>query len=242
MARRKAKAFTLIELLVVVSIIILLVTILAPAVGQAVRSVRVGICATHLKDIVRACRQYAMDDLNHRGSVPKSFPLASPQPSSENWWTPEGNRACLWLLVKHKYATPGLFVCPSLEGVEPADVNDGKFADGKFGYSFQSMVDLRLTLDSLPTSRVIVADQSPRFEPFTNTVLPEGLKANSLAHLDADEKPTGQNVGRADESVKFMKTSKVATGNNNNDWIYHCKYPAQDAQGKSINIDDVFLN
>jgi len=235
-------AFTLIELLVVVSIVILLVTILAPAVGQAVRKVRVGICASNLKEIVRACRQYAMDDLNHRGSVPKSFPLASPPPTSANWWTPEGNRACLWLLVKYKYATPGLFVCPALEVVEPADINDGKFGDGKFGYSFQSMVDLRLTLNNMPTGRVIVADRSPRFEPFTNTVLAEGLWAKSPAHLGADDVPTGQNVGRADESVQFLTTPKVTTGNESRDWIYHCKDPSQDGRGKSASIEDVFLN
>jgi len=236
-AEHRARAFTLIELLVVITIILLLVMILAPAVGRAIEVTRRGTCMTNIKEIVRGCRVYAMDAKNHRGATPKSLP--NTKPSTASWFAPQGNRACLWLLVKYEYLSPAAFICPSLEDdFRPANTSDDEFADYTFGYSFQSMVERTVTLDSF---QVVVADMNPRFRPFTVGLVPGSDQANSNSHLSVDYKPEGQNVGWLDESVKFLPVPKVSTGRNKDDWIYQSSSPGSDAEGKSRGEDDVML-
>jgi prepilin-type N-terminal cleavage/methylation domain-containing protein len=262
MGRRRRSAFTLIELLVVIGIIVLLVTILSPAIGQAVEVARRGKCATNLKAIVHGCQVYAMDGTLHRGSKPGSLPYVTFDQGQ--WKEPKGNKWCLRLLVDRKLASPEQFICPSLRDYDAATVsvlkNDG-FVDKTFGYAFQTHwqeVDLpgggkevrplRLTMRNLNANRVIVGDINPRFVDISVAGNPR-----SPAHKDGSGDPAGQNVGRWDQSVTFIKDPPVvATGKNTQDKIYESSVPSKDDDGCSRGqpdtnapyyppMDDVFL-
>jgi len=185
---RPRRAFTLVELLVVIAIITLLVTILAPAVGSAVEMARRGKCAANLKAIISGCNAYAMESRYHRGSDEKrSFPYVPYVEEGKDWYGDDGNKACLWVLIKRRLATPEQFICPSLDGYGPAEVSLGRFSKNTinrrktFGYAFQTQRQemevplppphqnikrkeirpLRLTLDNAGGNRVIVGDINP---------------------------------------------------------------------------------
>ena len=55
----KKKAFTLIELIVVISIIVLLISILVPAIAMVKNKARVLICQTNMKQLVSAWQMYS---------------------------------------------------------------------------------------------------------------------------------------------------------------------------------------
>ena len=117
------KGFTLIELLAVVSIIMILIAILVPTVQQALRQAQRSSCQHNIKEILRGCSLFAQDARWHRG--PQAVPMALPSvgPTTDNWYMSDtGNRACLWLLVKYNYCTPGVFSCPATKG-DPATLD-----------------------------------------------------------------------------------------------------------------------
>jgi prepilin-type processing-associated H-X9-DG protein len=62
--RRRGFAFTLIELLVVVTIIVLLLAMLLPAMGLAISKAQVGVCASNLRQLHVAIMGYAADNGN----------------------------------------------------------------------------------------------------------------------------------------------------------------------------------
>src|SRR5690349_21291603 len=55
----RPNAFTLIELLVVVSIIVLLLALLAPALDRAIYQAELAVCGTHVKGIATGSTLYA---------------------------------------------------------------------------------------------------------------------------------------------------------------------------------------
>ena len=127
---QKQKGFTLIELLAVISIIMILVAILTPTVQQALRQAQRASCQNNIKQILRGCLMYAQDARWHRGKLPMALPSVAPESTDANdrgWWRSDtGNRACLWLLIKSDYCTPGVFVCPAGKR-DPATFSDGQF-------------------------------------------------------------------------------------------------------------------
>src|ERR1051325_1350647 len=54
----RARAFTLVELLVVVAVIVVLLSLLAPALDKAVYQAELTVCGTHLHDIAVGVHQY----------------------------------------------------------------------------------------------------------------------------------------------------------------------------------------
>ena len=248
---RRAPAFTLVELLVVVAMIALLVTVLLPAIGQAVAFARRGTCATNIQAILKSCNVYALEAPLHRGSgKPQSLPYADF--NEVQWFGPDGNKSCLWLLIEQRIATPEQFICPALRKYTPAKPSvDPRFVNGTFGYAFQSQIQLRLTMNNVEGNRVLVGDRNPLFEQFSNTFASAKDQRRNNVHTDPSGDPAGQNVGRADQSVKFITDPKVATGGNKEDWIYQSSVPGSDAEGMSRAdpsgqdrwpaIEDVFL-
>lgn len=257
MAARKSTAFTLIELLIVVAIIILLVSILAPAVSRVLEHSFRAACAGNVKEIGRAAMNYALAPRLHRGAKGKSFP--DTDPTSGNWHTAGGNRGCLWVLVKHGFIAPESFICPSLDGFQAAVSNASGFGNSNCAYSFISMVEQVRTLNNSYTSLAIVADLNPRFDPGSSTLYEysdfdhdggtssteqdranelqsEGKLKNAAAHgYD------GQNVGLLDGSVRFLRKPVVRTNTNREDWIYESTTPGSDTDGKCRSADDVLL-
>lgn len=82
-AHRKRRAFTLIELLVVISVIILLISVLLPALNIAKQKARAVVCGSHMKQIGLATMMYTHDNKNY-------FPKSSHSASVSGWlrWGP----------------------------------------------------------------------------------------------------------------------------------------------------------
>src|ERR1051325_8852778 len=60
--RRETQAFSVVELLVVVSVIVLLLTLLAPAIDRAMAAAESAVCMTKLRNWGLAVYQYAQDN------------------------------------------------------------------------------------------------------------------------------------------------------------------------------------
>jgi prepilin-type N-terminal cleavage/methylation domain-containing protein len=124
----RLRAFTLVELLVVIAIIAVLVALLLPAVSAARERANRIRCAANLRQIHQAISLYLLDH--------KSFPRARAHPDGrgpdDRWpfhftnpqatdpFSPTGPRdddltAALFLLVRARLVTPGVFVCPSTQ-------------------------------------------------------------------------------------------------------------------------------
>ena len=195
--RRAGGGFTLVELLVVISIILLLVMLVLPAVDRARMLGMRALCRNNVREIARACVGYANEPRMHRGSEhQKALPTTEPT-------TEAGNAESLWLLVKYEMLGRDTFICPEAEirckhKVAAADAT--AFNDGDeitLSYSYLSQVGMVTTLldDELRTSLVIVADKNPG---------PEAT-GNSLNH-----RGEGQNVGFIDGSAKWTNRRTIS--------------------------------
>ncbi|HEY3285230.1 MAG TPA: DUF1559 domain-containing protein [Armatimonadota bacterium] len=111
METQNRRGFTLIELLVVIAIIAILAAILFPVFAKARESARKSSCASNLKQIGIAWKQYA-----------DAYDGAYPQ----NRYTPEGAAAYTWKTAIRPFVKMSIFRCPSndfyedsYEGTEP---------------------------------------------------------------------------------------------------------------------------
>ena len=204
--RRAGWGFTLIELLVVISIILLLVVLVLPAVDRARMLGMRALCRNNVREIARACVGYANEPRMHRGSEhQKALPTTEPTDEA-------GNAASLWLLVKHEMAGRDLFICPEAKirrGHKTAAATDTQFDQSgttTLSYSYLSQVNMPTSLldDQLKTSVVIVADRNP------------GDVGNSLNH-----QREGQNISRLDGSAQWVSRPTVdAADGSGTDNIY----------------------
>ncbi len=128
------RAFTLIELLVVISIIVMLIAILLPALRAARDASKRAACLSNIRQIGIAMTAYAMDENDKYPYLPDS--------SAQRSWgsyamTRSGEVIGYGLLYKHDYISSlELYYCPGRPANEwpasyivdgtPADVIDGK--------------------------------------------------------------------------------------------------------------------
>jgi prepilin-type N-terminal cleavage/methylation domain-containing protein/prepilin-type processing-associated H-X9-DG protein len=116
MPRKRLHGFTLVELLVVVSLIVLLIAMLLPAVGRARDAARTAACAANMRQVYMGLSMYAADN---RGLVPPaSFQELNPPYTWRTWVNP----LLTYLpstMTRSIVAMPKVFICPS-ETVEPA--------------------------------------------------------------------------------------------------------------------------
>lgn len=185
---KRRGAFTLIELLVVISIIALLVSLLMPSLARAKELARRKQCQGNLGAIAKGMSQYSTDydhcfpvesptisginsigtDRTTNGNPTTVVGLANGSPSKS------GTSRALYLLVHHKYASTGAFVCPSVNDHKsdklPPDTTT-KYYDFEtpknlsYSYQVQKQIDsskrmYSIWLGSNP-SLVYLADRNP---------------------------------------------------------------------------------
>jgi prepilin-type processing-associated H-X9-DG protein len=134
------KNFTLIELLVVLAIMMILLSLLMPALGKAKESARQISCAGSLRQIGAAAELYGVDFggyyLPFSGS-PFQFNLPSGCP---NWWDYQP----YWVVALHPYLQNlDLLICPSAPTGSEAIYNlpctlDGVFQKTPLNYGWNS--------------------------------------------------------------------------------------------------------
>ncbi len=263
-AWRHAGAFTLVELLTVISIIAILMAMLAPSMYGVFFAVRKETCKSNLRSIVSAAQRYAQADSRMR--------LPTVKPTTANWGKMKiGNPGCLALLITAKLADRELFVCPEAQSARgfkamAMDANYFTYDTGvsTLSYSYISMVyntawkttaapegnvAAQMTMDQVPATLVVLADQNPRctfdttaalknynsLKDLSGNTLPMALRRNSLNH-----KNKGQNVARWDSSVKWIKDAN--NPNSPEDDIYSSACSTTDeSNGRRKDKDDSFL-
>jgi competence protein ComGC len=144
------RAFTLIELLVVISIIILLIGILLPALGQSRETARTVLCMTVQEQIGIAFAVYRHD---HRDLMPPGVTGENPTDvdgdgtvdTSRFDFAPEAGGAAPWawadVLIDGEYQQERGFDCPSHDGdglVGPSQTED---SDNVIEYAINGFLD-----------------------------------------------------------------------------------------------------
>lgn len=279
-ARRHAGGFTLAELLVVVSIMAILMAMLAPSMYSVFFTTRKAGCQSNLRSIVNAANRYAQADSRQRLPTPWSKTYPTPANTWGNMKT--GNPGCLALLIDAKLADRELFLCQEAQSTRrftamAMDANTFTYravtTDGTgvstLSYSYISMVYNtawkttaaplgnvadQMTMDQVPATLVVLADQNPRcifntqslrayntLKDLNGTVLSTGgatltkLQRNSLNH-----KNKGQNIARWDASVKWITDAN--NPNTPEDDIYKSACSSADETlGRRKDKDDSFL-
>jgi prepilin-type N-terminal cleavage/methylation domain-containing protein len=243
-ARRRAGGFTLVELLTVISIIAILMAMLAPSMYAVFFAVRKEACKSNLRSIVSAANNYALADSRQRlptirpsttkwGDMKIGNPgclallIDAKLADRELFLCPEAQstRGHTTMALDANYFT--------YKAVTPTPPYSPPLGVSTLSYSYISMVyntttawntatgpqvAALMTMNRVPPTLVVLADQNPRCVfgttaaltaydslyglsgiPKTLSQYAPKLKKNSLNH-----KNKGQNVARWDSSVKWI--------------------------------------
>ena len=229
---RSASGFSLVEMLFVIGILALLVGILVPSLQNLRRQARRLRCAGNVREVARACRNYALDDKMHRGHTAGMLPACEPDAKAFDAET--GNAYAMQILLNRQFVVGDVLVCPEAQRtlnhavpqMEKTKINDKKRmmlkdrsfindADQKtLSYGYLSMIadsdeakkvvkDTRIS--RLPANMIVVGDSNPRCE-LDGDKMENNNEENSRNHAGL-----GQNVGMLDESVQWI-TSPTELG------------------------------
>jgi prepilin-type N-terminal cleavage/methylation domain-containing protein len=231
------RAFTLLELIVVIAILGILASIFVPYVLSVREANDRARCAENLRQIKGALDAYGLANNN-------AYPMVRQAPGKAGFVAYTGARvpttnpfavdsavepndvtASLWLLVRLKYATPNVFVCPSTDAT-PQPVGDlqaqGNFASQQhlsYSYAtpFSVLPDYQLNGDRLRPEFAVMADMNPGIGdgsdvvgPDANTPVLQRSKGNSRNH-----KRAGQNVLFGNGIVEFKTSHYCGWGKDN---------------------------
>ena len=238
------------EALAAAAIILLFLSVLFPTTGYMRHRYGVSRCGTQLGSIYGGLQNYASD---HDDLMP-AVAMSPGQP----WWKvgyqgreDYSNTRPLWLLAKHEYVEPSVFLCPgrddgrkvTFDGFNVQDFND--FPSRLYiHFSFRIPVP-KSGVHSLTQMRVLMADRNPLAErmpadhsaSFALKLCKEMMEANSRNH-----EYRGQNALIYDGSVEYTRSRHTSISN---DDIYTIKGMSC---GKLINgcefptsLADIFL-
>jgi len=139
------RGVTLTESLAVVTGIACLAAVLAPTLQGAKDAADRAVCARNLRQLGQALLLYANDHEGYLpdcgaasplgGAVPQDrrhFPSRFDAPGTCVWphVRAVGNQANLWILVRERYAEPGLFICPATSDKPSLNRSDSPGAMG----------------------------------------------------------------------------------------------------------------
>ncbi len=184
------RAFTLIELLVVVTVIIVLLAILMPAIGKSLEQTRRATCLAHMRNVVQGAASYASESFGMFPISATSFDPAAPDWTNSfdlrktNPLTTVGKG--LGLLVETNIVPlpqAAAFICPSFDSTNSTagtprhgmDVNEANWWNGMgvsfwniagrriiHSYNYRSPSWFHLNNTQLRTSSVANAGKNPR--------------------------------------------------------------------------------
>ena len=240
MTPRRRNGFTLVELVLVGSLVVILLVILLPYVGQLREGSQRAACQGRLRLVRDGLFRYAAENDNAYPRTPyaagtdgyvaytgatDSDPF---RPGTGAQVQPNDVTASLWLLVRGAQV-PGteVFVCPSTwdtpDPLRVAARQRGNFAGPEhlsysYAMPFSSMANYRLD-DTLVSSFALLADLNPAAGG-DDGVVRVGYQAPPL-ELSAVNSPNhnraGQNVLFSDGSVRWATTPYVGAGNDGAD-------------------------
>jgi prepilin-type N-terminal cleavage/methylation domain-containing protein/prepilin-type processing-associated H-X9-DG protein len=227
--KRLSKGFTLVELLVVIGIIALLISILLPTLNRVRESGNRVKCASNLRQIGLALRQYANE--NRANTYPRTE--ANTGAFSATWGTGNGGTAIgsgtavsstvadpfaavngsqrpaanditasLFLLLRLQDVVPDIFVCPSSNG-EPWNFGGGNATAQNW--------------TNLPTTQIGSGLTYSFQNPFANSAaVGRGFKWNETLSSEfaimADINPGDKGTGGLDNAGQTSAVTLVTTG------------------------------
>jgi prepilin-type N-terminal cleavage/methylation domain-containing protein len=275
-ARRHAGGFTLAELLTVVSIMSILMAMLAPSIYSVFFATRKAGCQSNLRSIVNAANRYAQNDSKQRLPTGNPRPTTTNwgnmkfgNPAClavliDAKWADRELFLCQEAQSTRKFTTMAMdanyftYKPVSVTPLPPLGVST-------LSYSYISMVyntawktiatplgnvAAQMTMDQVPATLVVLADQNPRCLFGTTSGYPKSydtlkdisgntpllaLRRNSLNH-----KNKGQNIARWDASVKWITDAN--NPNTPEDDIYKSACSSADETlGRRNDMNDSFL-
>jgi prepilin-type N-terminal cleavage/methylation domain-containing protein len=238
----KFQGFTLIELLVVIGIIALLIAILLPVLGAAKEQANRVKCASNLRQIGIAMKLYAHDNHNQ---YPRTRVYLDGSPGAQCFvfssrtgdpfinGALDDPTAAMFLLVRYKYLTAGVFICPStdhrsddLNGNLPESVLNFTLTSPvgqNYSYSFATpyagydsgplAAEYHLT-PKLPADFVLGADRNECLKrQFTTQIITDSKTLRLINSINHQSK--GQNVLYNDGRVVWCNTPFVGIARDN---------------------------
>lgn len=206
------------EVATIAAVLVLLASVLFPALGVARQKQWQYHCQSHLGDIYGGVASYLSD---HDGR----FPMVAMAPGAP-WWKigrpgPESqsNTRGAWLLVRHRYLRPNTFICPARGDQVVADLDPAAVA--RFDdFPSQAYVHFSLRIDgpqSAPPDQmrkvVLLTDRNPLFEDFPSDFSASPsipLRQELMTMNSRNHKQRGQSVLFSDGSVMFTKSRRTS--------------------------------